>query len=53
MGVTFFGDGASNMGIFYESINLAAIYNLPVVFVCENNLYATAVPIKKPQAILK
>ena len=47
VGVTFFGDGASNMGIFYESINLAAIYNLPVVFVCENNLYATAVPIKE------
>jgi 2-oxoisovalerate dehydrogenase E1 component len=40
--VTFFGDGASNMGVFYESMNLAAIYNLPVVFVCENNLYATA-----------
>ncbi len=45
--VTFFGDGASNMGIFYESMNLAAIYNLPVVFVCENNLYATAMPISK------
>jgi 2-oxoisovalerate dehydrogenase E1 component len=44
--VTFFGDGASNMGIFYESLNLASVLKLPVVFVCENNLYATATPLK-------
>ena len=35
--VSFFGDGASNQGIFHESLNLASIWRLPVVFVCENN----------------
>jgi len=37
--VCFFGDGASNQSTFHESINLAAVWNLPVIFVCENNLY--------------
>lgn len=36
---TFFGDGATNIGSFHESLNLAAVWRLPVVFVCENNLY--------------
>jgi pyruvate dehydrogenase E1 component alpha subunit len=38
--VSFFGDGAADIGAFHESLNLAAIWNLPVVFVCENNGYA-------------
>ncbi|MEN6605214.1 MAG: thiamine pyrophosphate-dependent enzyme [Bryobacteraceae bacterium] len=42
--VAFFGDGAVNHGAFHEGINLAAAWNLPVVFVCENNLYATETP---------
>ncbi|MGH9136117.1 MAG: thiamine pyrophosphate-dependent dehydrogenase E1 component subunit alpha [Acidimicrobiales bacterium] len=42
--VTFFGDGASNQGIFHESLNLAAIWSLPVVFVCENNGWAESTP---------
>jgi 2-oxoisovalerate dehydrogenase E1 component len=40
--VTFFGDGAMQMGTSYESLNLAALYNLPVIFFCENNLYAVS-----------
>lgn len=43
--VAFFGDGATNNGAFHEGINMAAAWDLPVVFVCENNLYATEVPL--------
>jgi 2-oxoisovalerate dehydrogenase E1 component len=43
VGVAFFGDGAVNNGAFHEGVNLAAIYDLPAIFVCENNLYATEV----------
>lgn len=42
----FFGDGASNHGTFHESLNMAAIWNLPVVFVCENNGYGISVTIE-------
>lgn len=43
----FFGDGAVNTGAFNEALNLAAIWNLPILFVCENNFYAFSVPHKK------
>ncbi len=42
--VSFFGDGAMNTGAFHEGINMAAIWDLPVVFVCENNFYAESTP---------
>jgi TPP-dependent pyruvate/acetoin dehydrogenase alpha subunit len=48
--VTFFGEGAMDEGSFYESINYAAIKKLPVLFVCENNLYATESPLHVRQA---
>lgn len=47
VGVAFFGDGASINGAFHEGLNLATIWGLPIVFVCENNLYATEVPLSK------
>jgi len=42
--ICFFGDGAANIGRFHEGINLAAVWCLPVVFICENNLWAVSVP---------
>lgn len=43
----FFGDGAANTGVFHESLNMASIWNLPVVYVVENNQYAMSVPWRK------
>jgi 2-oxoisovalerate dehydrogenase E1 component len=45
--VCFFGDGAVNNGIFHESLNFGSIWNLPVIYICENNLYAMSVPWEK------
>jgi pyruvate dehydrogenase E1 component alpha subunit len=43
--VAFFGDGATNIGAFHEALNLAAVWSLPTIFVCENNLYMEYTPI--------
>ena len=48
--VAFFGDGAANHGGFHEALNFAAVQRAPAVFVCENNLYATATPLSTRHA---
>jgi TPP-dependent pyruvate/acetoin dehydrogenase alpha subunit len=47
----FFGDGAINQGVVFEALNMAAIWKLPVIFVCENNLYALSTPADKMTAL--
>ncbi len=47
----FFGEGAANEGIFHETLNMAAIWKLPVVFVCENNQYGMSMSVKKATAV--
>jgi len=49
--VSFFSDGASNNGAFHESLNLASLWKLPVIFVCENNFYATSVSVRRSTPI--
>jgi acetoin:2,6-dichlorophenolindophenol oxidoreductase subunit alpha len=49
--VAFFGDGATNIGAFHEALNLAAVWKLPVLFVCENNLYMEYTPIGTVTAV--
>lgn len=49
--VCFFGDGANNQGTFHESLNLAAVWNLPVVFVCENNEYGISISLRDQQRV--
>jgi pyruvate dehydrogenase E1 component alpha subunit len=49
--LTFFGDGAANIGAFHEALNLAAVWSLPVVFVCENNLYGEYSPLRSTTPI--
>ena len=49
--VCFFGDGTTNIGAFHEALNLAAVWKLPVVYVCENNLYMEYTPISAVTAV--
>jgi pyruvate dehydrogenase E1 component alpha subunit len=49
--VAFFGDGATNIGAFHEALNLAAVWSLPALFVCENNLYMEYTPIGSVTAV--
>jgi acetoin:2,6-dichlorophenolindophenol oxidoreductase subunit alpha len=49
--VAFFGDGATNIGAFHEALNLAAVWSLPVLFICENNLYMEYTPIASVTAV--
>ncbi|WP_328979360.1 thiamine pyrophosphate-dependent dehydrogenase E1 component subunit alpha [Streptomyces canus] len=51
LAVAFFGDGATNIGSFHEALNLAAVWKLPVLFVCENNLYMEYTPIADVTAV--
>jgi pyruvate dehydrogenase E1 component alpha subunit len=48
--ISFFGDGAANRGDFHEGINLAGVWNLAIVFFCENNFYAKSMPLEKSTA---
>ncbi len=49
--ICFFGDGTTNIGAFHEAVNLAAVWKLPIVFVCENNLYMEYTPIGDVTAV--
>lgn len=49
--IAFFGEGASNRGDFHEALNLAGVWKLPVIFVCENNFFAYSTPIEAQMAI--
>ena len=47
----FFGDGATNIGYFHEAVNLAAVWKLPIVFICENNQYGMGTSIERASAV--
>jgi len=47
----FFGDGANNQGVFHESLNIASLWKLPVVYICENNVYGMSLHVSKSTAV--
>lgn len=49
--VCFFGDGATNQGVFHEAMNMAALYRVPVIFVCENNQYGIGTSVARASAV--
>ena len=49
--VCFFGDGGSNQGLFHEAMNLASVWKIPVIFICENNQYALSTSYRKTTSI--
>ena len=51
LAVAFFGDGAANSGVWHETMNLAGIWKLPVLFVCENNFFQESVPVSRHSSI--
>jgi len=49
--ICFFGDGATNNGIFFECLNMASLWKLPVIYICENNLYGMSVSVKRASGV--
>jgi len=50
--VTFFGEGATTQGIFHEAVNMAAILKLPIIFICENNIYAQSTKVTEHSSVI-
>jgi len=51
VGLAFFGEGAVNQGVFHETLNLAVVWRLPMIFVCENNLYSEMTPSRETTSV--
>jgi pyruvate dehydrogenase E1 component alpha subunit len=49
--LNFFGDGTTNSGLFHESLNMAALWKLPIIYLCENNLYGMSTPVSKSVSV--